>query len=106
MRDVVNRLGSIHDGDSLDDLLELSGCGHRIEIRGGGSRCSTSASSPGRGSSSSVHQGVVVHRGETVWGVRDESYEAETLAYVDYLDTRYPKTWFVARRMLTVITGA
>lgn len=44
--------------------------------------------------------------GEMVWGVRDESYEAETWAYVDYLDTRYPKTWFVARRMLTVITGA
>ena len=35
MRDVMNHLGSIHDGDSLDDLLELSGCGHRVEIRGG-----------------------------------------------------------------------
>lgn len=35
MRDVVNRLGSIHDGDSLEDLIELSGCGHRVEIRGG-----------------------------------------------------------------------
>ena len=49
---------------------------------------------------------VTDFEGETVWGVRDESYEAETWAYVDYLDTRYPKTWFVARRMLTVITGA
>lgn len=27
-------------------------------------------------------------------------------AFVDYLDTKYPKTWFVARRMLTVTTGA
>jgi len=35
MRDVMKHLGSIHDGDSLDDLLELSGCGHRVEIRGG-----------------------------------------------------------------------
>ena len=41
--------------------------------------------------------------GEMVWGVRDES--CETWAYVDYLDTKYPKTWFVARRMLTVKTG-
>ena len=43
--------------------------------------------------------------GEMVWGVRDESYESETWAYVDYLDTKYPKTWFVARRMLTIKTG-
>ena len=46
--------------------------------------------------------------GEMVWGVQDESCEScesETWAYVDYLDTRYPKTWFVARRMLTVTTG-
>lgn len=35
MRDVIKLLGSIHDGDSLDDLIELSGCGHRVEIRGG-----------------------------------------------------------------------
>lgn len=35
MRDVMKHLGSIHDGDSLDDLIELSGCGHRVEIRGG-----------------------------------------------------------------------
>lgn len=44
--------------------------------------------------------------GEMVWGVRDESRAGETWAYVDYLDTKYPKTWFVARRMLTVTTGA
>lgn len=44
--------------------------------------------------------------GEMVWGVRDESYETETWAFVDYLGTKYPKTWFVARRMLTVTTGA
>jgi hypothetical protein len=43
--------------------------------------------------------------GEMVWGVRDESREGETWAFVDYLDTKYPKTWFVARRMLTVKTG-
>lgn len=35
MRDVVKHLGSIHDGDSLDDLIELSTCGHSVEIRGG-----------------------------------------------------------------------
>lgn len=35
MRDVMKHLGSIHDGDSLDDLIELSTCGHRVEIRGG-----------------------------------------------------------------------
>ena len=44
--------------------------------------------------------------GEMVWGVRDESRAGDTWAYVDYLDTKYPKTWFVARRMLTVTTGA
>lgn len=44
--------------------------------------------------------------GDKVWGVRDETREAETWAFVDYLDTKYPKTWFVARRMLTVTTGA
>ena len=44
--------------------------------------------------------------GDKAWGVRDESRAGETWAYVDYLDTRYPKTWFVARRMLTVTTGA
>ena len=43
--------------------------------------------------------------GEMVWGVRDESREIETWVCVDYLDTKYPKTWFVARRMLTVKTG-
>ena len=46
-----------------------------------------------------------VLEGEMVWGVRDESREPETWAFVDYLDTKYPKTWFVARRMLTVKTG-
>lgn len=35
MRDVVKSLGSIHDGDSLEDLIELSKCGHTVEIRGG-----------------------------------------------------------------------
>ena len=35
MRDVMKHLGSIHDGDSLEDLIELSSCGHRVEIRGG-----------------------------------------------------------------------
>lgn len=44
--------------------------------------------------------------GDKVWGVRDETREAETWAFVDYLDTKYSKTWFVARRMLTVTTGA
>ena len=44
--------------------------------------------------------------GEMVWGVKDESRAGETWTCVDYLDTRYPKTWFVARRMLTVATGA
>lgn len=44
--------------------------------------------------------------GDKVWGVRDESREPQTWAFVDYLDTKYPKTWFVARRMLTVETGA
>lgn len=35
MRDVMKHLGSIHDGDSLEDLIGLSSCGHRVEIRGG-----------------------------------------------------------------------
>lgn len=35
MRDVMKHLGSIHDGDSLEDLIELSTCGHTVEIRGG-----------------------------------------------------------------------
>lgn len=35
MRDVMKHLGSIHDGDSLEDLIELSTCGHSVEIRGG-----------------------------------------------------------------------
>ena len=35
MRDVMKSLGSIHDGDSLEDLIELSKCGHTVEIRGG-----------------------------------------------------------------------
>ena len=35
MRDVMKHLGSIHDGDSLDELIELSTCGHSVEIRGG-----------------------------------------------------------------------
>ena len=35
MHDVMKHLGSIHDVDSLEDLIELSGCGHRVEIRGG-----------------------------------------------------------------------
>ena len=35
MRDVMKHLGSIHDGDCLEDLIELSTCGHRVEIRGG-----------------------------------------------------------------------
>ena len=43
--------------------------------------------------------------GGRVWGGRDESHAGETGAFVDYLDARYPKTWFVARRMLTVTTG-
>ena len=34
MRDVMKHLGSIHDGDSLEDLIELSTCGHSVEIRG------------------------------------------------------------------------
>jgi hypothetical protein len=33
MRDVMKHLGSIHDGDSLEDLIELSTCGHSVEIR-------------------------------------------------------------------------
>lgn len=35
MRDVMKHLGSIHDGDNLEDLIELSTCGHSVEIRGG-----------------------------------------------------------------------
>ena len=35
MHDVMNHLGSIHDGDSLEDLIGLSTCGHSVEIRGG-----------------------------------------------------------------------
>lgn len=35
MRDVMKHLGSIHDGDSLEDLIGLSTCGHSVEIRGG-----------------------------------------------------------------------
>lgn len=35
MRDVMKHLGSVHDRDSLDDLIELSTCGQRVEIRGG-----------------------------------------------------------------------
>lgn len=38
--------------------------------------------------------------------VQDFEGESETWAFVDYLDTKHPKTWFVARRMLTVTTGA
>jgi hypothetical protein len=30
MRDVMKHLGSIHDGDSLKDLIELSTCGHSV----------------------------------------------------------------------------
>lgn len=33
MRDVMKHLGSIHDGDSLEDLIGLSTCGHTVEIR-------------------------------------------------------------------------
>lgn len=32
MRDVMKHLGSIHDGDSLEDLIGLSTCGHSVEI--------------------------------------------------------------------------
>lgn len=32
MRDVMKHLGSIHDGDSLEDLIGLSTCGHTVEI--------------------------------------------------------------------------
>lgn len=35
MRDVMKHLGSIHDGDSLEDLIGLSTCGHTVEIRKG-----------------------------------------------------------------------
>ncbi len=35
MRDVMKHLGSIHDGDSLEDLIGLSTCGHTVEIREG-----------------------------------------------------------------------
>lgn len=35
MRDVMKHLGSIHDGDSLEDLIGLSTSGHTVEIRGG-----------------------------------------------------------------------
>lgn len=35
MRDVMKNLGSIHDGDSLEDLIGLSTCGHSVEIREG-----------------------------------------------------------------------
>lgn len=31
MRDVMKHLGSIHDGDSLEDLIGLSTCGHSVE---------------------------------------------------------------------------
>lgn len=30
MRDVMKHLGTIHDGDSLDDLIGLSSCGHSV----------------------------------------------------------------------------
>lgn len=36
MRDVMKHLGSIHDGDSLEDLIGLSTCGHSVEIEKGG----------------------------------------------------------------------
>lgn len=32
MRDVMKHLGSVHDGDSLEDLIGLSTCGHTVEI--------------------------------------------------------------------------
>jgi hypothetical protein len=35
MRDVIKLLGAIYDGDCLEDLIELTTCGHNIEIRGG-----------------------------------------------------------------------
>ena len=35
MRDVMKHLGSVHDGDSLEDLIGLSTCGHAVEIREG-----------------------------------------------------------------------
>lgn len=35
MRDVMKLLGGIYDGDCLEDLIELTTCGHNIEIRGG-----------------------------------------------------------------------
>lgn len=35
MRDVMKHLGSIHDGDSLEDLIGLSTCGHTVKIREG-----------------------------------------------------------------------
>ena len=35
MRDVMKLLGGIYDGDCLEDLIELSTSGHRVEIRGG-----------------------------------------------------------------------
>lgn len=35
MRDVMKHLGSVHDGDSLEDLIGLSTCGHTVEIREG-----------------------------------------------------------------------
>lgn len=34
MRDVMKHLGTIYDGDSLEDLLELSNM-RKVEIRGG-----------------------------------------------------------------------
>lgn len=35
MHKITKELGSIHDGDSLEDLTELSTCGHTVEIREG-----------------------------------------------------------------------
>lgn len=35
MRDVMKHLGTIYDGDSLEDLIELSTCGHTVKIREG-----------------------------------------------------------------------
>lgn len=36
MHDIMKHIGSIYDGDSLEDLIELSNMqGHRVEIRGG-----------------------------------------------------------------------
>lgn len=35
MHKITKELGSVHDGDSLEDLTELSTCGHTVEIREG-----------------------------------------------------------------------